>query len=594
MKILKSIGNYNIKILLCIIIFTQILYSTINFSLYKTGFHSDELWSYGFACSSDTVDIYMPKGREGLKNFDEWTDSSVLYDYITVDKTEFFDYKSVYINSADDYQPPLYFWLLHFICSLFPGVFSKYFGFAVTLLSFIIQQFFLFKLLKSMTHNDLVGLIGVFFYGFTTAAEDVLFYLRMYSPAACLAVVLLYYMTEFYNHRDDKVIPKSLIIKLFITTFLGCFTVHLFLIMAFAVTVIYCLYYIFTKRIKNGAIFGFTMLISALLSIALFPSTIEHLFGSGGSYGDHIAKYPPDFQFRYYFYYLTNDLFGIGKSPYKTMTLEYILYGIGIFFFFFIPFCFIFRNENWLKRFLSKIKETIKAFVKRRRMFSFCFIPVLVAVLFILILNAYMTSIYAMGRVACRYIFIIYPLMAAFSVAFVAYLLDWIFTKKRVKTIVSVALATIFAVLSILMAPHSFRFNYSHTGIALDELESDSNCIIVLSAPFLLTCTTNNVGKTDNFIATTYESYETANYNTDIDLDSAPLYLLLDVSTIETGNFSAGGIGGANINFEVENNPYDREMFLSFYEGLDFVSKCELVGIDYNLFGRKVEIYRLN
>ena len=117
---------------------------------------------------------------------------------------------------------------------------------------------------------------------------------------------------------------------------------------------------------------------------------------------------------------------------------------------------------------------------------------------------------------------------------------------------------------------------------------------MVLSAPFLLTCTTYNVGKTDNFIATTYESYKTANYKTDIDLSSAPLYLLLDVTTIETGNFSAGGINITNINFQVEDNAYDREMFLSFFKELDFVTRCELVGEDYNLFGRHVEIYRLN
>ena len=39
---------------------------------------------------------------------------------------------------------------------------------------------------------------------------------------------------------------------------------------------------------------------------------------------------------------------------------------------------------------------------------------------------------------------------------------------------------------------------------------------------------------------------------------------------------------------------YDKDEYLDFFKNLDITSKFELVGTDYNMYGRKVEIYRLN
>ncbi|MDD6334702.1 MAG: hypothetical protein PUB04_09645 [Clostridia bacterium] len=85
---------------LFLIILSQSLYFTISFSQNKKGFHSDELWSYGFACSSDGMNIFSERDRETPKNFNEWKDSSILYNYITVDKSETIDYASVYRKSV--------------------------------------------------------------------------------------------------------------------------------------------------------------------------------------------------------------------------------------------------------------------------------------------------------------------------------------------------------------------------------------------------------------------------------------------------------------------------------------------------------------
>lgn len=593
--LVNFIKKHFIFFLLLLIITAQCIYLTISFANNKHGFHSDELWNYGFACSSTGTNIFRDNGTSELKNFNSWENSHILYDYITVERSERFDYASVYKNCADDYHPFLGFMMLHFICSLFPGTWSVWYGFALNLLFFIIQQIFLYKLIRSLTGNNYFGIAGVLFFGLTTAAEDILFFLRIYCPATALAVVLMYYMTDIYNHRNDSRLPKSSMIKLGIITLLGCLTLHEFIILAFIAALIYGIYYIFSRHFKLGITFGISMIVSALMSIAIFPATIPHLFGNTGTFGGHVKKYNFMFQFKIYISYMMNDLFGVSPSPWKTMTSTYILYGIVIFLFLFIPFCFIFRHETWLKNFFIHVKNDFFAFIKKFRHFNFAFMPLLFSIIFILAINAKMTSIMNMGRVANRYIMIVYPLMAAFSVSLLYYVLSWLFKKKLVRYIICYSLVIIFSVLSILLAPHCFRFNFPHAGMAIEDIEDNANCIIMLSSPFLLTCTTNTLGTKSHFYATTYETALSADYNdSSIDFSSAPLYLLLDVSTFETNNVGFGGINIDNI-AEIKVDPaYDKDEYLDFFKNLDIATTFEHVGTDLNLFGRKVEIYRLN
>mgnify|MGYP000000633360 CR=1 FL=1 len=587
------IKKHNIYLLLACIILLQTVCLTVSFANNKKGYHSDELWSYGFACSSEGMNVFSERDGQTPKNFDKWVSSSVLHDYITIDKSETFDYVSVYQNSADDYHPFLYFILLHFICSIFPGTFSMWYAYVINIIFFIIQQIFLFKLIRSLTGNSHWGIIGTFFFGLTTGSENILFFLRMYCPATALSVVLFYYMTELYNKRNDTKISKSLFIKLFITTLTGCLMIHEFIILAFIAALMYGLYYLFTKHIKYALIFGGTMISSALLSIGIFPSTISHLFSPTGTFGGHVKKYSFMFQFKIYWSYITNELFGVATSPWHTMTSVYVFYGIIIFLFIFLPFCFIFRHEKWFHVFLKKFKDGFLHFLKKFQCFNYAFIPLIVSIIFIIAINSQMTSIMSMGRFANRYIMIVYPLFAAFAVSLLYYITVWIFKNKKICYTICMILSVSFIILSNILAPHCYRMNYPHSGMSLDDIESNSNFIVMLSSPFLLTCLTDKLGDTQHFYATTYKSALSDNYSADFDLGKSPLYLLLDITTFENNGVSLGGINAPKIEFEAE-SLYDKDEYINFFKNLNIASNFELVGTDYNMYGRKVEIYRLN
>lgn len=120
-KIRKYAKPYMLLILL---IAVQLIYTSFCFVTKKQGCHSDEIWSYGLANSYYQPFIYMKDGVfiddmtvDDVINYNEWESGEVFKDYITVQPGERFAYGSVYHNQTLDHHPPLYYMLLHTVCS---------------------------------------------------------------------------------------------------------------------------------------------------------------------------------------------------------------------------------------------------------------------------------------------------------------------------------------------------------------------------------------------------------------------------------------------------------------------------------------------
>lgn len=69
------IKKHNIYLLLACIILLQTVCLTVSFANNKKGYHSDELWSYGFACSSDGMNVFLSETAERLKT---WINGLIL------------------------------------------------------------------------------------------------------------------------------------------------------------------------------------------------------------------------------------------------------------------------------------------------------------------------------------------------------------------------------------------------------------------------------------------------------------------------------------------------------------------------------------
>ena len=583
---------YLYKIMLVVIIAIQVVYISCLFGINKKGYHSDELWNYGFANSTQGMHVYTTD--DGEKISDKWQNSEILRKYITVDKNEIFNYAAIYRNAANDYNPPLGYMMLHLICSIFPGTWSKWYCFFLNIICFIVMQIYVYKLGKSITKSEVAGLLSVFFFGFTAGARNITIFLRIYAPATMFAIMLLYYIHVLYDRRNSNEKCTKIYIGIFVVNILGCFTLNLFLPYAFIVTVMYSLFYFFSKHYKKFWTFGCTMLISTLISILMFPMRFAQVNGSAGTLTYLNKKLPTIWQNKIYWAYLTNDLFGVHNSIWKTMTFEYILIGLGIIIFITLPMCFVFRNEKWLKKGIGIIKATIKDICKRLKKIPYTFIAMIVTVIFVIFIAALRTSTYLMGTYTTRYIFIIYPVMAVFSVGVMYSVVKYIIRNRIFRYIVSILFCVIFSMMSCILSPEAYYFKHEEEGVTLSQMENDANVIIVTNELWLLTCYTCELYNTNSFYVASYESALQDDF--ELDKINSPIYVVLDVTYMD-GNQNKMKIPGANV-VELELTGQEKEYKSSDYinyieNNNETVSKIEMVGKDA-VFGRNVNIYKIS
>lgn len=95
----------------------------------KSGFHEDEFYSY--YSTNKTAGLYEPDR--------EWIDSEHIRQELVVLKDEGFRYGLVAQMQSWDVHPPVYYFLLHTVSSIFPGVFSKWIGIGINIIAFVIN-----------------------------------------------------------------------------------------------------------------------------------------------------------------------------------------------------------------------------------------------------------------------------------------------------------------------------------------------------------------------------------------------------------------------------------------------------------------------
>lgn len=91
----------------------------------KKNYFIDEIYSYGLAnhVMEDGEPIWIqPK----LAPYTYASGGEAYYEYMTVQEGERFNFANVWKNQANDVHPPLYYVVIHLICSLLPGMFTKW------------------------------------------------------------------------------------------------------------------------------------------------------------------------------------------------------------------------------------------------------------------------------------------------------------------------------------------------------------------------------------------------------------------------------------------------------------------------------------
>ena len=169
--------------LMTIIMMLQLVVASY-FCIQKQGFHYDEYYSY---YSSNVTHGLAPTDRE-------WKDVSEIRSEFRVLEGERFRYDMVKIMQSYDVHPPLYYMILHTVCSLFPGLFSKWLGLGINLLFFIICYWLLAYIAYHVFHkNKYMTAVVCLLFGFQVGVLSGITFIRMYMMLTmwCLGIVVL-------------------------------------------------------------------------------------------------------------------------------------------------------------------------------------------------------------------------------------------------------------------------------------------------------------------------------------------------------------------------------------------------------------------
>ncbi len=225
------------------------------------------VWQIGF---------YEPFNNWTPEYYNQWNSPEYYFSYVETHDGSQFCYDSVYYNQAQDVHPPLYYYLLHTICSFFPDQFSKWFGIGLNIACYLIVNILIYCTSRRYFKEEWMGYIPVLLYGFSIAAASAVMLIRMYMLMTVFAMLLLYVHTEYIFGKE--VLSKKGLILCAVATWLGSSTQYFFVFIAFSFSVFTTIIFLLKKQYKNMIKYGFSMLSGIAFLFVTFPPAYNHVF----------------------------------------------------------------------------------------------------------------------------------------------------------------------------------------------------------------------------------------------------------------------------------------------------------------------------
>ena len=420
---------YAFLLLLVIIVQIAII---LHYTFERHNYMIDEIWTFNTANH-----YYFPFLFQSTKPYlNQWLPASFWINSVVVDPNHTFSYDSVFYNMSLDNQPPFYFIVIHTVCSLFPGEFSRWFGIVPNLLFFVLIQFTFYAIGLKLFGKNAAALGLCMLYGSCWGAINNVMLIRMYTMLTFFAILTYWVhlqMIEEVKEFKEQQFSKKTLILVFIFSVFGFLTHYYFLIYAtymFLGTVLLLLFYHRTHMIKRY----FLTLLGALLScVFINPCIPAQFIGTTGNQGSATWHnlVQPDFLNRLSIMskLISQDLLGHKARVFIILLLLLVIAKI--------------ISDVWKNVSPSDITDPITAtWEKESRTFSFSihfntvrpglFLAVFTSVLY------FLTASKIVPYYENRYMYIIYPLVIVFLFSILFSLLKTLKLKQSVSLVITV------------------------------------------------------------------------------------------------------------------------------------------------------------
>ncbi len=602
------------SVLLAVMIIVQLGIITFYMAEKKVGYHMDELWSYGLSNSYYHPHLYAREEVAQWDTHNEWHDEDFFKNYLSVGNDERFEYGSVYYNQKNDVHPPLYYYILHTICSFFPDSFSPWYAFAINAVSFIVSQIFLYLCVLKISKSEILALAVCAMWGFSTGAITCHIYLRMYAMLMALTLVYTYLnLKMLYDGFSAKRLAALCVI-----TYLGSLTQYFFIIYAGAMAACLCIYYLMKKKFKQLFAYGGFLLLSVGLAVVSFPVMITHILMDNDIMGLHATFTQHKtfaLQMHFIIRYMVDEITGIDMTLIKSPILSYLLCvlvgiaAIGL------PLGFLFRNETWFKAFLLNIKKgAISAvkFVRSKIGFSVAVLLMLaISASSIFVINALVSPIALMKEKSSHYSVQVYPLVIAVVMCAVFMFLRSI-PNKLSKSCTPVALAVCVGCVlgSRFGCEVNYLFDDNFEGLLqtrLGDLSENCDIILLVDGSSTIHYYPYELYNADSLFAATTDAFEDCAVEYDkAGADGNDVYLVLDedsmlryIYTDQRNDLIVHQANSSGSDEEVEQsvetleNLYKDNKVIDFFEENTRFENVEYIG-SRRVFGYINYVYKLS
>ncbi len=259
----KDMWKIGLLILICLQVLVVLYYGSR-----KMGFHEDEYYSY--YSTNRTAGLFVPDR--------EWVEKETYFNEFVVLNGEQFNYKMVATVQSWDVHPPFFYFILHTVCSFFPGIFSKWLGISVNLIAYVINFFLLAWLTYMITNkNKVVTLLVSAVYGFNAVIISGVLFIRMYEWLTLF--VLLCACLHVRAMKKGELRFHKFLLPLMLVNYFGFLTQYYYLIFLFFIAVGFGVWLLFCKkRILYLFQYGLICAFSLGLAIITYPSSVSHIF----------------------------------------------------------------------------------------------------------------------------------------------------------------------------------------------------------------------------------------------------------------------------------------------------------------------------
>lgn len=260
------------KGLLCAVLIVLQIIVILFWANEKAGFHHDEILTFQLSNDLEQPEKLTISSKSDFLN--QWHEAAYFVKVLPAQTGHVFDYAGVYEKQTHDVHPPLFYYGIHTLSSMFPGKFSKWLGIIPNIVYFIVTQIAIYAIGKRICKSEWFSLLLVAAYGFSTVAISSVIFIRMYALMTMWAVLAIYCHLRIYeNCRKLRWYMLA-----GICTFLGMNTQYYFVIFQFFVSACCFLWLICSRHYKNALAYAASISAGLGATIWYWPAIIKHIF----------------------------------------------------------------------------------------------------------------------------------------------------------------------------------------------------------------------------------------------------------------------------------------------------------------------------